>query len=652
MKLPKILNKSVAVRTTFLVLCIVTLIMFVAGTLQTRYTRSAVGAEAHRQASHAMDGAIKMIDTRVSKVETAVNTAASYAYLLAQDKKKAYTLLQRLIAANDDIAAVTLMYRADYFPEEGRYYAPTISRDPVSGALEEDEIGGPEYDFCYLETDSNWVYTTKLDTGYWCLPYVDSMSTKRAMVSYSVPLHDERGETYAILCADVDLQWVRYVVETSKPYEYSTVMVLSRDSQYVCHPDSQYVLSINAITQVKHDNETDIIRLTDNMLRWKRGVDTVHSMVSFDSPKAKEQYDTYIVFYAPVERVQWSLCFSIPQEKVMELPNRLGAHMRILIIVLLVTIAFMLRYIIRHQLLPLKDLATSASKVAQGDFHATLPEIRTEDEIRNLRDSFENMQLSLTEYMDRLQKTTASKAMIESELQVAKGIQMSMLPRIPDAQSPTPDTQLYGCLTPAKAVGGDLFDFFVRDGKLFFCIGDVSGKGVPAALVMAVTQAQFRTISAHEDAPERIITELNDRLAADNTTNMFVTLFVGIFDPAEGVLRYSNAGHDSPLLITPGGTDFLSCDSNLPCGVMPGWQFTQQQAVIASGTTVLLYTDGLTEAENIDHAQFGEDRIVAVAQQSDALPRPLIDLMTAAVHDFVGEAEQSDDLTMLAIRYK
>ena len=652
MKLPKILNKSVAVRTTFLVLCIVTLIMFVAGTLQTRYTRSAVGAEAHRHASHAMDGAIKMIDTRVSKVETAVNTAASYAYLLAQDKKNAYTLLQRLIAANEDIAAVTLMYRADYFPEEGRYYAPTVSRDPVSGALEEDEIGGPDNDFCYLETDSNWVYTTKLDAGYWCLPYVDSMSTKRAMVTYSVPLHDERGETYAILCADVDLQWVRHVVETSKPYEYSTVMVLSRDSQYVCHPDSQYVLSINAITQVKHDNETDIIRLTENMLRWKRGVDTVHSMVSFDSPKAKEQYDTYIVFYAPVERVQWSLCFSIPQEKVMELPNRLGAHMRILIIVLLVTIAFMLRYIIRHQLLPLKDLATSASKVAQGDFHATLPEIRTEDEIRNLRDSFENMQLSLTEYMDRLQKTTASKAMIESELQVAKGIQMSMLPRIPDAQSPTPDTQLYGCLTPAKAVGGDLFDFFVRDGKLFFCIGDVSGKGVPAALVMAVTQAQFRTISAHEDAPERIITELNDRLAADNTTNMFVTLFVGIFDPAEGVLRYSNAGHDSPLLITPGGTDFLSCDSNLPCGVMPGWQFTQQQAVIASGTTVLLYTDGLTEAENIDHAQFGEDRIVAVAQQSDALPRPLIDQMTAAVHDFVGEAEQSDDLTMLAIRYK
>ena len=634
-----------------MVLCLVTVIMLVAGILQSGYIRSIVGQETHRQASHAMDGAIKMIDTRVSKVETAVNTAAGYANLLAHDKTKASMLLWRLIEANEDIAAVTLMYRADYFPEEGRYFAPTVSRDPVSGALGEDEIGGPENDFCYLETDSNWVYTTKLDAGYWCLPYVDSMSTKRAMVTYSAPLHDVRGETYAILCADIDLQWVRNVVETSKPYEYSMVMVLSRDSQYVCHPDSQYVLSINAITQVKHDNDTDILRLTESMLRWERGVDTVHSLASPKSPRAKQQYDTYIVFYAPVERLQWSLCFSIPQEKIMELPNRLGVHMAILIVILVLAIAIMLHYIIHYQLLPLKDLSTSASKVAKGDFHVTLPVIHTEDEIRNLRDSFENMQVSLTEYMDRLQKTTASKAMIESELQVAKGIQMSMLPRIPDALSPTPDTRLYGCLTPAKAVGGDLFDFFVRDGKLFFCIGDVSGKGVPAALVMAVTQAQFRTISAHEDAPDRIITELNDRLAADNTSNMFVTLFVGIFDPAQGVLCYSNAGHDSPLLISPAGTDFLACDSNLPCGVMEGWQFTQQQAVIASGTTILLYTDGLTEAENIDHAQFGEERIVAVAGQADGLPRQLIDQMTAAVHEFVGDAEQSDDLTMLAIRY-
>ena len=143
MKLPNILNKSVSVRTTFMVLCLVTVIMLVAGILQSGYIRSIVGQETHRQASHAMDGAIKMIDTRVSKVETAVNTAAGYANLLAHDKTTASMLLWRLIEANEDIAAVTLMYRADYFPEEGRYYAPTVSRDPVSGALGEDEFIPP-----------------------------------------------------------------------------------------------------------------------------------------------------------------------------------------------------------------------------------------------------------------------------------------------------------------------------------------------------------------------------------------------------------------------------------------------------------------------------------------------------------------------------
>ena len=148
MKLPKLLDKSVAIRTTILVLGIVTIIMLVAGLLQINYTRGIVSEETHRQAGRSMESAIKVIDNRVSKVETAVNTAASYAYMMAPHEMLGVTLLQRLIEANEDIAAVTLMYKADYFPNHGRYYAPTISRDPVTGAVEEDEIGGPENDFC------------------------------------------------------------------------------------------------------------------------------------------------------------------------------------------------------------------------------------------------------------------------------------------------------------------------------------------------------------------------------------------------------------------------------------------------------------------------------------------------------------------------
>ena len=652
MKLPDFLNKSVAIRTTIMVLGIVTIIMLVGGIWQMNYTRRIVAEETHRQAGRSMENAIKVIDNRISNVETAVKTAASYAYMMAPHEILANTLLQRLIEANEDIAAVTLMYKADYFPQHGRYYAPTISRDPVSGEMTEDEIGGPENDFCYLETDSNWIYTNKLDEGYWCLPYIDSMSTKRAMVSYSVPLHDEQGETYAILCADVDLRWVRNIVEGAKPYDYSEVFILGRDSQFVSHPDLKWIQSTNAIYQLKKKKSEDAYHLANKMLNWEKGVDTVSDLSLFTSGTSTKNNENFLVFYAPVSKVQWSVCFTIPESKVMEQPNRLRLHMLILLIILLLTIGIVLKTVIHSQLFPLRTLANSASEVAKGDFNAELPTINSQDEIRELRDSFENMQISLTQYIDQLQKTTASKAMIEGELHIASDIQMSMLPKV---FSPFPDHEeldIYGQLKPAKAVGGDLFDFYFRDNRLFFCIGDVSGKGVPAALVMAVTQAQFRTISTHETNPNIIIRRINDAMADGNDSNMFVTLFVGVLDLGNGHLTYCNAGHDAPLLIGDKGIGLLPCDANLPVGVMSGWEFTLQETEIDAQTTIFLYTDGLTEAEDINHQQFQEERIHEVAQASSNVPKSLIENMTKTVHSFVGEAEQSDDLTMMAIKYK
>ena len=232
---------------------------------------------------------------------------------------------------------------------------------------------------------------------------------------------------------------------------------------------------------------------------------------------------------------------------------------------------------------------------------------------------------------------------------------MSMLPKIFPPYPERSDIDIFGQLTPAKAVGGDLFDFYIHDEKLFFCIGDVSGKGVPASLVMAVTRSLFRNVSAHESEPHLIARALNDSLSEGNEMNMFVTLFVGVLDLATGHLDYCNAGHDSPLLIGQGVAP-LPCDPNLPVGVMPDWQFTLQQVTLAPQTTIFLYTDGLNEAENILHAQFGDDRIISLAEtllnRGQNKPSTIIQLMTDAVHDFVGQAEQSDDLTMLAIQYK
>ena len=246
------------------------------------------------------------------------------------------------------------------------------------------------------------------------------------------------------------------------------------------------------------------------------------------------------------------------------------------------------------------------------------------------------------------------KAAMDSELHIASAIQMGMLPTNFPTSEERDDVLLYASLNPAKDVGGDLFDFYIRDEKLFFCIGDVSGKGVPASLFMAVTRSIFRTVSARESMPDRIVTTMNKTMAEMNKSCMFVTLFVGVLDLPTGRLHYCNAGHDAPLLIGAGvGT--LPCDSNIPVGFRPTWKYTLQEAQVFTGTTIFLFTDGLTEAEDNDHEQFLMERVNKVAAQALAKqqqePQKLVALMTDAVHQFVGDAEQSDDLTMMAIQY-
>jgi len=262
--------------------------------------------------------------------------------------------------------------------------------------------------------------------------------------------------------------------------------------------------------------------------------------------------------------------------------------------------------------------------------------------------------------VEELKASTAAKASIESELNVAHGIQMSMIPKTFPAFPNRKDIELYASLTPAKAVGGDLYDFFILNDKLFFCIGDVSGKGVPASLVMAVSRTLFRNISAHTDKPSHIVETMNANICEGNDNCMFVTLFVGVLDLATGQLRYCNAGHEAPYI----QTSLLPCDSNFPIGLTSDFKYSEQETVMAPGTTLFLYTDGLTEAMNASREKFGKQLVsdaintfygettqCGESSSSNSVPQQLIETMTAAVHQFVGDTEQSDDLTMLAFKY-
>lgn len=250
----------------------------------------------------------------------------------------------------------------------------------------------------------------------------------------------------------------------------------------------------------------------------------------------------------------------------------------------------------------------------------------------------------------KLSKVSAEKDLMNRELGIANAIQTAMLP------PPMPANEfvdIVGSQVPAKQVGGDFYDYFIRDGKLFFNIGDVCGKGIPAALVMSMTQAVFRTIATKVDDPSLIVEGMNTMASRGNTTGMFATLFVGVLDLATGLLSYSNAGHEKPIIVTGKDMRYLSMTANVPIGIVEGKEYKTQKADIAAGDMILLYTDGLTEAMNAGEELFGLKRIEnAICGVGFVDPKQLLDTMKRTVSIFVNGAEQSDDLTMLVIKYK
>lgn len=248
-----------------------------------------------------------------------------------------------------------------------------------------------------------------------------------------------------------------------------------------------------------------------------------------------------------------------------------------------------------------------------------------------------------------LRKATEKQARIDGELAVARNIQQEMLPK-------TFPAGISGHLEPALEVGGDLYDFYRRDGKLFFCIGDVSGKGVPAAMLMSVLHSLFRLISGKEESPSKILKALNRQLCEGNESNMFVTFFVGCLDLYTGKLRYSNAGHDKPFLLPGSGASLLPAKANMPLGVFTDTEFEEQSLTIEPGSGIFLYTDGLTEAKNSRRQAFGRERVQEVLnsciKEGCTSAESTVAAVSEAAHAFEAGAPQADDLTILLIKYE
>ena len=556
--------------------------------------------------------------------------------------------LESELRLNPHIVGCAVAFVQNYYRQKGLWYEP-YARWTDDGTIEMLQIGGADHDYFMREWYLKGIAS---EVGYWSEPYYDEAGARTMLCTYVLPVKDKDGEIVGVFGADVSLSWLTeqvknldlnaekggissFAVSESEHPIYA--FILSRNGDYLVHPDPNRILSDNYF---KHSEDEKYQKVGRAMLAGEsgRGIAEVDGVRSY-------------VFYAPLMHSGWSMAIVIPVESIMA-PGMLLGMLIILLQGFGLLIAFILfRRSIRRTARPLKFLVRSTEEVAKGHFDTPLPQLRYYDEIHQLRDSFEHMQHSLTRYVDELTEVTTREAAIGRELDIARNIQMSMLP----VQGPVDGKgiDLSGTLTPAKAVGGDLYDYFIRDNQLYFCIGDVSGKGVPAAMVMAVTSALFRSLSDGESSPAQVVSGLNENQSSRNESLMFVTLFFGILDLSSGKLRYCNAGHDAPLIIGPDGSvEMLQVEPNLAVGVMPGWEFVEQEVTLKPGSLLFLYTDGLTEAENPVHELFGMDRILEEARKDNKQsPADFVSSMKAAVHTFVDGAEPSDDLTMLAIRY-
>ncbi len=655
--------RSLSARLTFWVMLTVMIVTVIIALIVSYISSSAVLMGTKENVQSRMEIANQHINSVLVGVEVAVANTIPEVENSLSNPDKMYGVVRRLLELNPNIIGSTVAFEPNYYPSKGTQFSPYAYRDIDSTVLTK-QLGSNDYEYHYMD----WYLIPKLlKRNYWSEPYYDKGGGEQMMTTYSRPLFDASGNIYAIITADVSLEWLTELVTESDLdfnqrvlnikdqerdaqwailegdsaffYHHAYTYIIGKGGAYITHPLRDRILNESYFILADVTADTIDNRIGYEMIDGKTGMEAVDR----DGTK-------FYINYAPIERTGWSMATVIPAKLIFSRSMIFGGIVVAVMLIGLAILFFICHHILIRVTKPLTLFAKSADEVAQGNLNASLPQILSHDEMKRLHDSFAMMQTSLKEQMEELKQVNETKGRIEGELNAAKDIQMSMLPKLFPAYPDRDDIDIYGQLTSAKEVGGDLFDFFIRDDKLFFCIGDVSGKGIPASLVMAMTRSLFRNIANHESRPEKIVSLINEAMSDGNDSNMFVTFFLGVLDLQTGQLHYCNAGHDWPYLVGNGITE-LKSDPNLPVGTFSDTVYCLEEYQMPEGTILFMYTDGLTEAQDSQRNLFGDQRIVDVLQTGGSC-KEIIAKMTEAVHKFVGDAEQSDDLTMLAIQYK
>jgi len=553
-------------------------------------------------------------------------------------------MLARTVTANPEIFGAAFAYA----PREsaGRPSLTALYARRSGGRVQVRDQGarGVRYDVC------DWYTLPRdLERPVWSEPYFDEGDGGTLMVTYSAPVFDgdgSRRELVGVVTCDVSLDWLTKLLESIRFAKTGYAFLVSRNGTYICHPKAEFVIRETVFSVAEAFGRPELRPLGKRMVSGETGYIPLRNLL--------DNKPSHLAF-VPVPSTGWSVSVIVTDQELLAPVVSLSRSVVVVGAAGFGLLLLIVLYIARSISRPIRALDQATGILAGGDLDAPLPVVPGNDEVAHLAASFSRMRGELKRSMEELRTTTAAKQKIESELEIARSIQMSLVPRTFPAFPERPEFDLYAELHPARAIGGDFYDFFMLDDcRICLAIGDVSDKGVPAALFMAVVRTFLKAIWRAEESPSATLNRLNHELAEDNSASMFVTLLCVVVDLRDGSMRYACGGHNLPYLMSPDGSvRQLRRTAGVAVGAVDGARFEEGAERLAPGEVFFLYTDGMSEAMNRAEEMFGDERMESALRGCAGTPSMagLVGEMRRCVEKFAEGAEQSDDLTLMAFRY-
>ncbi len=624
----------------------IVLVFLISIFLNFQATKQRIISESRVQARESISEAVRNLISMMDGIEESTRLLANVAQYGHYTEAELQALLENTITTNANIYGGTIALVPKHSNDPNKGFAPYYYRTD-NGAVAFSDLADESYQY---ESQVWFANAALMKSQNWSSPYYDEGGGNTTMTTFTVPVF-KSGEIYAVVTGDLDLSRMNQVLQSVDLGETGSLILLDHTLQVMSSRDPSFFMKgLPDILQGR-------VRDQSIELKWQEVLeDLAEGESGFEELPCPFVEGLCLVAFLPIEINQWPLLVVYPVDEIYEDLAKYTQRFTMASIIFLMVFFGLILFLTRQMTKPLKALAEVAEELGQGDFNATLPNHTRNAETRQLRNAFFKMQKALSEFIEQLKQETATINRLEGELNAATQIQMSMLPGQGSVQESIERIDLWAHLIPAKSVGGDLYQYRKIGNKLVFIIGDVSDKGVAAALFMASTVSYFKDYAQSELSAAHILSRLNQALEEGNDACMFVTAFLGVIDLETLHLEYAVAGHNPPLLLRGSEVELIEGERGAALGLMPEAQYSNNQLQLQPGDRVLMYTDGVDEAFNPDKEQFGEQRLIDLArkdgQQSGTDLNSLGQNIFDSVSNFSASEPQSDDITVLLIDIK